>query len=78
MSSPSTSALACAAAQRSAVPFRERSRVRAGNYAVDAVFSHTAQNTGPENAGVPWGGGVKQQWGYQQRQFSAFSQDLPT
>jgi len=29
------------AAQSSAVPFRERSRVRAGNYAVDAVFSHT-------------------------------------
>ena len=28
-------------AQRSAVPFRERSRIRAGNYAVDVVFSHT-------------------------------------
>ena len=39
MSSPSTSALA-----HGALPFRERSRVRAGNYAVDAVdtvFSHT-------------------------------------
>jgi len=36
-------------AQSSAVPFRERSRVRAGNYAVDAVdvdvvFSHTPLN----------------------------------
>ena len=37
--------------QRSAVPFRERSRVRAGNYsvdavdAVDAVCSHTALST---------------------------------
>jgi len=28
-------------ARRSGVPFRERSRVRAGNYAVYAVFSHT-------------------------------------
>jgi len=24
-------------------------------------------------AEVPWGGGVKRQWGYRQRQFSAFS-----
>ena len=33
-------------AQSSAVPFREQSRIRAGNYAVDAVdavFSHTSK-----------------------------------
>ena len=43
-SSPSTSALVRATAQHCTVPFRERSRVRADNYAVDAVdavFSHT-------------------------------------